>query len=167
MTRTDKITALVVAALMGGSVIGIAAMTSDSRDDTPPPTIIDDRIRDGVDPLDAYLEVYPEVLVDEDGAIWAPVEGDGEEWEFDGEDYRQVYPAPEVTEPPVTEPIPAPELTESVTDAFEPWPLNTLYPCDFEDSEYNCYWDAKTRGNGEGTSFVNVDGVTYHFIEDI
>jgi hypothetical protein len=30
-----------------------------------------------------------------------------------------------------------------------------LTECKTEDSTM-CYWDAKTRGNGEGTSFVNV-----------
>lgn len=37
----------------------------------------------------------------------------------------------------------------------------TLGECATEDSD-NCYWDASSHGNGEGTSFVNIDGVTYY-----
>jgi hypothetical protein len=45
------------------------------------------------------------------------------------------------------------------------WTLaQTLFPdtsglpaCEYEDSE-NCYWNAATMGNGDGTSFVNVNG---------
>lgn len=37
----------------------------------------------------------------------------------------------------------------------------TLIPCPTEDSD-NCYWDADIQGNGEGTSFVTLDGVTYY-----
>lgn len=40
-------------------------------------------------------------------------------------------------------------------------PTYTLPPCAQEDSE-NCYWDAATRGNGVGDSFVNLAGVTYY-----
>lgn len=37
----------------------------------------------------------------------------------------------------------------------------TLPPCESEDS-INCYWDAQTMGNGQGSSFVNIDGqITY------
>lgn len=36
-----------------------------------------------------------------------------------------------------------------------------LPPCAAEDSS-GCYWDAAARGNGEGTSFVNVAGVTFY-----
>lgn len=32
-----------------------------------------------------------------------------------------------------------------------------LTPCEFEDSR-NCYWNASERGNGQGSSFVNVAG---------
>lgn len=45
---------------------------------------------------------------------------------------------------------PAPEL-----------PTYTLPPCATEDSD-NCYWNAATMGNGTGTSFINLDGVTYY-----
>lgn len=37
---------------------------------------------------------------------------------------------------------------------------DTLPACATEDS-VNCYWDA-ARGNGEGRSFINWDGVTYY-----
>lgn len=33
----------------------------------------------------------------------------------------------------------------------------TLPPCEAEDST-NCFWDATTRGNGKGQSFIDVDG---------
>lgn len=36
----------------------------------------------------------------------------------------------------------------------------TLRPCLTEDSS-NCYWDADHRGNGLGTSFVDIDGKLY------
>jgi hypothetical protein len=36
-----------------------------------------------------------------------------------------------------------------------------MKPCKFEDS-HNCYWDAKTRGNGRGRSFVDLAGVVYY-----
>lgn len=35
-----------------------------------------------------------------------------------------------------------------------------LTECTTEDSD-NCYWDAATMGNGEGTSFVVIDGVVF------
>jgi len=35
--------------------------------------------------------------------------------------------------------------------------IATLPPCATEDST-NCYWDADTRGNGQGLSFI-----TFHF----
>lgn len=42
-----------------------------------------------------------------------------------------------------------------------PEPHEVLPACPSEDSD-NCYWDASTRGNGEGDSFYVVDGtVTY------
>lgn len=36
-----------------------------------------------------------------------------------------------------------------------------LSPCATEDSD-NCYWDASTRGNDEGVSFITFNGVTYY-----
>lgn len=35
-----------------------------------------------------------------------------------------------------------------------------LPPCECKDSE-NCYWDASARGNGEGQSFVGINGAYY------
>ena len=40
-------------------------------------------------------------------------------------------------------------------------PSITLVPCQTEDSE-NCYWDAARMGNGDGTSFVTIDGTVYY-----
>lgn len=46
-----------------------------------------------------------------------------------------------------------------------PFPDLTLTPCAQEDS-VNCYWDAAQMGNGEGTSFVNIDGTYYYPTDD-
>lgn len=36
---------------------------------------------------------------------------------------------------------------------------NDMPPCEYEDSQGPCIWDASERGNGEGTSFiVTIDG---------
>lgn len=35
-----------------------------------------------------------------------------------------------------------------------------LRPCPTDDSS-NCYWNARVRGNGLGTSYIDVRGVTY------
>lgn len=40
-------------------------------------------------------------------------------------------------------------------------PEYALTACATEDST-DCYWDASTQGNNTGTSFVNIDGVTYY-----
>jgi len=37
-----------------------------------------------------------------------------------------------------------------------------LPPCQWEDST-NCYWDAGERGNGLGTSFYDIGGISYPF----
>lgn len=43
-----------------------------------------------------------------------------------------------------------------------PAPLPDALPaCATEDST-NCYWDAETMGNGEGLSFIDVDGETFY-----
>jgi len=44
----------------------------------------------------------------------------------------------------------APGMTAQA--AHQPRPTWAEKPCKFEDSS-NCYWDAKTRGNGKGHSF--------------
>ena len=36
-----------------------------------------------------------------------------------------------------------------------------LTPCEQEDSD-NCYWDAEVQGNGQGRSFVVIDGTYYY-----
>ena len=40
-----------------------------------------------------------------------------------------------------------------------------IHACEFEDGygQDLCYWDAETRGNGEGESFVKV-GETYYYL---
>ena len=42
-------------------------------------------------------------------------------------------------------------------------PLSPYVPCAEEDSPGPCYWDAASRGNGQGTSFIvnNDQTVTY------
>lgn len=37
-----------------------------------------------------------------------------------------------------------------------------LPPCQYEDSTYDCYWDAQERGNGLGESFKVIDGVVIY-----
>lgn len=39
--------------------------------------------------------------------------------------------------------------------------VDGLPPCATEDST-NCYWDADTMGNGEGLSFIDIDGTVYY-----
>lgn len=34
--------------------------------------------------------------------------------------------------------------------------------CATEDST-NCYWDANTQGNGQGRSFIDINGTAYYF----
>ena len=41
---------------------------------------------------------------------------------------------------------------------IEPAPERAMPACATEDSD-NCFWDAETMGNGEGRSFIVVDGV--------
>ena len=43
-------------------------------------------------------------------------------------------------------------------------PTPSLPPCPTEDSD-NCIWDATTHGNGQGRSFISLDGTTY-YLED-
>lgn len=40
-------------------------------------------------------------------------------------------------------------------------PVQKIRACEFEDSD-NCYWDAQSRGNGAGDSFVVIDGVYFY-----
>lgn len=40
-------------------------------------------------------------------------------------------------------------------------PSDVLPACATEDSS-NCYWDASTRGNREGRSFIDIGGVIYY-----
>lgn len=41
-----------------------------------------------------------------------------------------------------------------------------LPPCATEDSTGPCYWDARSRGNGQGQSFwIDAKG-RYHFVEE-
>lgn len=42
------------------------------------------------------------------------------------------------------------------------WGFINIQPCQYEDSS-NCYWDAKTMGNGQGRSFVDIGGHPFHF----
>lgn len=58
-------------------------------------------------------------------------------------------------------PLPTPTMTVTVTPEPTPAPSSTLPPCEYEDSD-NCFWDAQSRGNGEGTSFVVLDNIVYY-----
>lgn len=67
------------------------------------------------------------------------------------------------TPPPIGEVYPTvPVESTPVVDA-EPaeHPDIVLVPCPVEDAVIDCYWDAATMGNGQGTSFVVIDGVVY------
>lgn len=37
-----------------------------------------------------------------------------------------------------------------------------IVPCPTEDST-NCVWDSRVQGNGQGDSFVDVNGTAYYF----
>lgn len=39
--------------------------------------------------------------------------------------------------------------------------MSTLPPCEYEDSA-NCYWNATSAGNGQGTSFIDLGGTAYY-----
>lgn len=47
------------------------------------------------------------------------------------------------------------------TELTELWGTAVTTPCATEDSS-TCYWDALTMGNGEGDSFVDVEGALYY-----
>jgi hypothetical protein len=51
--------------------------------------------------------------------------------------------------------------TDAIADAGGTCHGEPLPPCVTEDSA-NCYWDAASRGNGLGQSFVDVDGIVYY-----
>lgn len=40
--------------------------------------------------------------------------------------------------------------------------IYTLPPCETEDAEYNCYWDASEQGNGQGTDFIVFEGQVFY-----
>jgi hypothetical protein len=67
-----------------------------------------------------------------------------------------VIAPPIVNEPIVDEPI----VNEPTPRWANDW-LEGAQPCAVEDDD-NCYWDAMTMGNGQGWSFVTVDGVTHY-----
>jgi len=54
-------------------------------------------------------------------------------------------------------------LTSCMTDTTPAWVPDGYPPCTTEDAPGPCYWDARERGNGQGTSFVvdADDVVTY------
>jgi len=56
---------------------------------------------------------------------------------------------------------PAPHPTVTVTASPEVKVVYTLPECEEEDSR-NCIWHADQSGNGEGVSFVDIDGVAYY-----
>jgi hypothetical protein len=62
--------------------------------------------------------------------------------------------------------IPAPVIRDEYTVIPSPTQrpfYEFLPPCAQEDDGqfYDCFWDASTRGNGQGTSFYAIDGVFY------
>lgn len=53
------------------------------------------------------------------------------------------------------------ERTNRLSIEFNTGSLWSVRPCRYEDSK-NCYWDARSRGNGKGRSFVTLKGKTYY-----
>ena len=55
-----------------------------------------------------------------------------------------------------------------MTDATLVWVPDGYPPCTTEDAPGPCYWDARERGNGQGTSFVvdADDVVTYVYTNE-
>jgi len=49
---------------------------------------------------------------------------------------------------------------DQLNDYYEGYTFALSVPCPTEDSD-NCYWNATTRGNGVGGSFVNIAGAIY------
>jgi hypothetical protein len=49
----------------------------------------------------------------------------------------------------------------SVCYEWAPTPCYYVIECEYEDST-NCYWDAATRGNGRGQSFIDHHGVIFY-----
>lgn len=47
-----------------------------------------------------------------------------------------------------------------IGDSLATQQTTTLQPCATEDST-DCYWDAESRGNGDGIPFIDMGGVTY------
>lgn len=70
----------------------------------------------------------------------------------------EVTPDPTPTPTETPEPTPTPEPSTGIGDPA--FPDVTLTPCATEDSS-DCYWNAATMGNGEGRSFVNLNGTRY------
>jgi len=62
-----------------------------------------------------------------------------------------------VNEHGVNEHAAVPICTDQIADSHGMCQGEPLHACPTEDSD-NCYWDAATRGNGQGLSFVNVNG---------
>ncbi len=85
--------------------------------------------------------------------------------EVQEQDSAEVAPAPVAPTCEEQGLITAEDMTCVPTDYYEApapeYPIYTLPPCATEDSD-NCYWNAATMGNGTGTSFINLDGVTYY-----
>lgn len=64
--------------------------------------------------------------------------------------------------PPTVDPTPGSAPSIQVPDkVIAEFPNLELPPCAQEDSQ-NCYWDATKMGNGEGTSFINWNGIYYY-----
>jgi hypothetical protein len=52
--------------------------------------------------------------------------------------------------------------TGSLPPALEPV-MSALLPACVDDGGDNCYWNASTRGNGQGASWVSLSGVVIRF----
>lgn len=123
--------------------------SGESVSPTPTPTPDPDPSPVTVTPTPEPVNEEPWLVADdgtqhfEDGS-W--LEADGTQGCTDGMPCSELPPVP---------------VGEPTTPNGGYFPTLNLRPCLNEDSE-DCYWDAARMGNGQGTSFIRLGGVTYY-----
>lgn len=83
----------------------------------------------------------------------------GEPYEVEREVFTVENLAPPVAE--YAEPPEVPVTPETDMGRIFEWLMANLPPCAVEDHE-DCAWNAAVQGNGQGRSFVNIDGVVFY-----
>lgn len=137
--------------LIAGIIAGIAVMGCLAAADGG-------TVPDAPEPVTVSAEVTPEpTTAPVEVETPAPVEVAAPE---------PIAPADVVTPEPAPAPPIAPvaPVEPASPEPAAPAPVapdRVLTACLVEDSD-NCYWDARTMGNGTGTSFITLDGVTYY-----